>query len=195
MFGALRDLRGPERKLVLQRTAMVLGAGIVLGIVAGVVWWIVTPLPGYLVGDDGLASINERGLARVFAADAWFTMIGVVGGAAIGLLGAAQLGRRLGWLAVVVVVVSTMLAALICWGVGSFLGPGEFSGRLAEAQPGEVVPLELTLRSRVALLAWPFLGLLPMLLWATLARDPEEPRPIRTPWRTWREWRARNTTV
>lgn len=168
---------------VLQRIAFLLGLSIGLGVVAGVVWWAVTPLPSYTVTDDGYASIGERGLAQVFAADAYFALLGVVVGLAIGAITAWRLGRYLGWMAVPTIVVDATVAALLCWGVGTLLGPGDFAPRLATAAAGELVPVALTVRSWVAVVVWPFLGLLPLLLWATLARDPQEPRPIRLPWR------------
>ncbi|MGJ3509778.1 hypothetical protein [Enemella sp. A6] len=191
MPGSLIDAR-PTFREVLPRLALMLGISIGLGAFAGVVWWLVTPLPGYQINQDGLASINERGLAQIFAADAWFSVIAMVGGAVIGLLASLWLARRLGWLVALVVLVDTLIAGLLCWGVGALLGPGDFSTRLAEAQAGDVVPVSLTLRSWVALLVWPFIGMLPVLIWSTLARDPEEPKPIRSPAQIWREWRDGN---
>lgn len=174
---------------IWQRIGLVLAAAIVLGLVAGVVWWLLTPLPSYQIREDGLATISERGLAEVFAGDAWFTAIGILCGAAIGTLAALLAARRMGWLVVFVVLVDCIVAGLLCWGIGSLLGPGDFDARLAAAHPGEQVPIDLSLRSGVALAVWPFFGLLPVLLWSTLTRDPEEPRPIRTPWRDWSERR------
>lgn len=176
---------------VLRRVGIVLAASVAIGLVAGVAWWLATPLPSYTIREDGLAVISERGLALVFAADAWFTTLGILGGAGIGLLAALQLGRRIGWLVVWVVLFDATLAALLCWVIGHALGPGDFNTRLANASVGAEVPTALTVRSWVAVAVWPFMGLLPVLLWSTLARDPEEPRLIRTPWRTWREWRIR----
>ncbi|NLT31714.1 MAG: hypothetical protein GXX86_14915 [Propionibacterium sp.] len=187
---SLTEIRRGVLAEVLRRVALVLAVSLGVGVVAGVLWWLLTPLPGYRISEDGLAVINERGLAQVFAADAWYTVIAILGGAVIGVLAALWLGRQLGWLVVWVVLVDTLVAGLLCWGVGSLLGPGDFSTRLAEAHAGDVVPMSLTLRSWVALLVWPFIGLLPVLLWSTLARDPEEPKPIRSPARVWREWRA-----
>ena len=69
-------------------------------------------------------------------------------------------------------------AALVCWLVGYRLGPGDFTARLAAAKPGDIVPIELTLRARAALLTWPFFAMIPVLLGSSLGRDDEEPRPI-----------------
>jgi hypothetical protein len=58
------------------------------------------------------------------------------------------------------------------------LGPDNFVGRLAAAKPGELVPIELTLRARASLLTWPFFAIIPVLLGSSLGRDEEEPRPL-----------------
>lgn len=168
---------------VVRRIAVLLGLSVGLGVMAAVVWWLVTPLPTYTITDDGYATISERGLAQIFAADAYFSLIGIVVGAVIGIVGALRLGRYLGWMTVPTIVVDATVAALLCWGIGSILGPSDFSMRLTAASAGDEVAVALTVRSWVAIVVWPFIGLLPLLLWSTLARDPEEPRQMRLPWR------------
>jgi hypothetical protein len=79
---------------------------------------------------------------------------------------------------VLVVLGCAVASALMCWLVGYHLGPGEFSARLAAAQPGELVPIPLTLRARASLLTWPFFAIIPVLLGSSLGRDEEEPRPL-----------------
>jgi hypothetical protein len=59
------------------------------------------------------------------------------------------------------------------------LGPEDFVGRLAAAQPGDLVPIELTLRAGASLLTWPFFAIIPVLLGSSLGSDKEEPRPLR----------------
>ena len=50
--------------------------------------------------------------------------------------------------------------------------------RLAQARPGDRVPIELTLRAPASLLAWPFLAIIPVLLGSSLGPDDEEPKPL-----------------
>jgi hypothetical protein len=148
-----------------------------LGAAAGVAWWgIVTP-PTYRVNPDGGASTTERGLASYIGGDAWFVAIGLVVGIGLGWL-AWRSFRTLGWSIVPVVLVLAVLAGLVCWFVGYHLGPGDFTTRLAAAKPGDIVPIELTLRTRAALLTWPFFAVIPVLIGSSLGRDDEEPRPI-----------------
>jgi hypothetical protein len=164
------------RRQAIQITGF-FGAAAVLGALAGVVWTIVVDLPGYQVGADGKASSGERGLAAVIGADAWFTLLGLGVGLILGVFAWFAL-RWAGWLSVVLAVVAAMVAALLCWYVGTHLGPNGFSARLAAAQPGDVVPIDLLLHAKSALLVWPFAATIPVLVGASLSRDTEEPKPL-----------------
>ena len=106
------------------------------------------------------ATTTERGLTQFIAGDAWFCAIGLVVGLLIGVAAWRWL-RDLGWSVVLVVLVCATASALTCWLVGYRLGPGDFSARLAAAQPGELVPIPLTLRARASLLTWPFFAIIP----------------------------------
>ena len=151
--------------------------GLGLGALAGVGWWAVAEVPAYLVGPDGSASIGERGLAEFVAGDAWFSAIGLVVGVVLGLV-AWRAMSDLGWPLVLLVGAVAVVSGLACWYVGHRLAPGNFVGRLAAAQPGDLVPIELTLRARASLLTWPFFAVIPVLLGSSLGRDDEEPRPL-----------------
>jgi hypothetical protein len=133
--------------------------------------------PAYELNSNGGATTSERGLTQFIAGDAWFCAIGLVVGLLIGLAAWRWL-LPVGWPVVLVVLGSAVASALTCWLVGYHLGPGEFSARLAAAQPGELVPIPLTLRARASLLTWPFFAIIPVLLGSSLGRDEEEPRPL-----------------
>lgn len=165
-------LRGEWKRLA---AFAALAAG--LGAASGVLWWALVRLPSYSVGESGRAGISERGLTEFFAGDAWFCLIGFVLGLFLGIAG-WRLFRDVGWPVAVVVVVLAAVAGLICWRVGYAMGPGPFVPRLAAAQPGGLVPIELTVRSPVALVVWPFAAILPILLASSLGRDDETPRPL-----------------
>jgi hypothetical protein len=152
-------------------------ASLCLGAAAGVLWWLVVEPPAYELNSNGGATISERGLTEFIAADAWFCAIGLVVGVLIGLAAWRWL-RTLGWTVVLVVLACATASALTCWLVGYRLGPGDFSARLAAAQPGELVAIPLTLRAPASLLTWPFFAIIPVLLGSSLARDDEEPRPL-----------------
>lgn len=171
-------VRASSRARTAVRVTGFVALGLGLGAAAGVLWWLVVDLPAYLVSTDGGAATSERGLTEFIAGDAWFCGIGLLVGVGLGLLGWRTL-RDLGWPLVLVVTLVALAAALICWWVGHRLGPGEFNPRLAAAQPGDAVPIELTLRASASLFTWPFFAIIPVLLGSSLGRDDEEPRPLR----------------
>lgn len=161
---------GPDAAGLL---ALALGAGAL----AGVAWWLVVDLPGYLVSSSGGASTTERGLAGFIAGDAWFSLLGAVVGLILGLVGWLRL-RDLGWPLAILVVLGAVAASLVCWLVGHLLGPDDFAERLTDAPPGAFVPIQLTLRTKASLLVWPFAAIVPVLLGSSLGRDDEEPRAL-----------------
>jgi hypothetical protein len=147
--------------------------GLGLGALAGVLWEALVDLPTYRVAQDGGASTSERGLAEFVAGDAWYCLLGAVGGLALGVL-AWRWFHRLGWPVVLVGTLVATAAGLVCWLVGTRLGPGDFTTRLAAAPPGSLVPIGLELRARTSLLVWPFLAVLPILLASSLGAEEEE---------------------
>ena len=160
------------RRRAIQGTLFVaFGAG--LGALAGAVWWWLVDLPAYRVNADGGATTSERGLAGYLGGDAWFAVLGLAAGVVLGLTGWRRLGRW-GWPVVVVTVVVAAGSGLLCWTVGYHLGPGAFNPRLAQARPGDLVPTALTIRARASLLVWPLSAVVPVLLGASLGRDPDE---------------------
>lgn len=150
------------------------------GLLAGVLWALITPLPGYVVDEDLGASMTERGLASVFSADAWFVLITGLVGLAAGVV-AWLWFHRWGWGVCVVAIVGATMVALLAWGSGTLVTPGNFDERLAGAGPGDVVPIALELRSVAALLVAPFTAITPVMLLAAFwperrtAHGPVEP--------------------
>lgn len=167
--------RWPDARRVGLFVALALG----LGAVSGVVWWAVTDLPTFRVVDGGGAVTSERGLAGYIGADAWFVVCGVVVGLALGVLAWRWFGRT-GWPVVVLATLAGAAAGGLCWAVGYRIEPGSFAVRLAAAQPGDVVPIDLTVRARAALAVWPLFAVVPVLLASSLGRDPEVDEPVGT---------------
>lgn len=170
-------MKGRQSPRLAGRLCGFVAASLGLGAAAGVVWWLVVEPPAYELNTVGGASTSERGLTEFIAGDAWFCAIGLVAGLLIGFAAWRWL-HDLGWSLVLVVLVCATASALVCWLVGYRLGPGDFSVRLAAAQPGDLIPIPLTLRARASLLTWPFFAIIPVLLGSSLGRDEEEPLPI-----------------
>ena len=155
-----------------RRVGLFVALGLGLGALSGVAWWAVSDLPTFRVVEGGGAVTSERGLAGYIAADAWFVVCGVVVGLVVGIL-AWRWFSPVGWPVVVLAAVVGAAAGTLCWAVGYRIDPGSFAVRLAAAQPGAVVPIDLTVRARSALLVWPLFAVIPVLLASSLGRDPE----------------------
>lgn len=149
-----------------------LSLSVVVGALAGLWWAQVSTLPTFVVHDDFSASTTELGLSQTFSTDMWFSVIGGVCGLGLGLV-AWRWFSRLGWMAAVLATVGGLAAGAVCWAVGTLSGPGPFDVRLAAASPGDVVPVQFELHSPAALAVWTMAAVLPVMLIATLARDPE----------------------
>lgn len=158
---------------VLHWSGLYLIGAAVLGALGAVFWVLVVDLPGYVVQADGHAVTTERDLTSVFSSDAWFACIGLVLGLGLGII-AWRWFRNLGWPMVALAAGAAVGAGLVCWFLGRLMGPGNFEERLAMAKPGDIVPVSLELRSPVVLALWVMMAVLPILLAASLARDPED---------------------
>lgn len=151
------------------------------GLLAGFIWDVVVVRPEYVMGDDSVASTNERGLTQFFAADAWFVLIGLVAGVLIGWFAWLRYGRT-GWPVVPMAVLGALVAAGLAWGFGIFLDSGDFENQIATAKAGDHIPIELALKARTALLVWPLAAMLPILAAASLSDDEAGPGLV-TRWR------------
>lgn len=165
----LRAVKSP----LLRWMGILVGGWFVFGMLAGVLWHLIVPLSTYQVNAEGYAATTERGLAMFIAMDVWFVVIGLVLGLLCGIICWSWFAG-LGWPIVPLAIAGSLVMALLCWGVGWLLGPGSLQERLADAQAGDVLPIELTVRAPAALLAWPFTSVLVIMLISAFARDPEE---------------------
>jgi hypothetical protein len=190
-LGQSHDLpwwRGPRASLALGWIGTFAALVVLVGALCGLFWVQVVDLPSYTVRDDFSARTTERGLTEYFATDAWFVAIGLTVSLGIGLV-AWKWFSELGWPVAVLAGAGSLLAGLVCWQTGQWLGPGPFEARLGAANPGDVVPIQFQLRSLAALSAWVVGGVLPVLAWATLGPDSEDPPPPPRPQRWTRHQR------
>jgi hypothetical protein len=133
-----------------------------LGLVGARIWFNATDLPAYLVTRGG-GSLDELQLGRYFNSPGWFLVIGL----GLGLLGGLLFGavyRRHGVLVVVAVFAGSLLASYICYHYGVTLDQGPVGPRVHAAQPGDRVPVELTLGAVGVRLAWPIAALVGVLI-------------------------------
>lgn len=144
------------------------------GMAAGIFWEGVVILPTFEV-QPGLSAeaSNEHTFTTWFAADSWFSIIGIVLGLAGGMLAWRWFGNR-GWLVILHTLVGSILAAVICVKVGEWLGPAPFADRLAAAKSGDVIEIGFGLRSGAAYLLWMFAAITPVMLLAAFSPDSDD---------------------
>lgn len=150
---------------------------LVAGVLAGLAWWLLTPLPeATRVGDA--ASLDPEQLTGEVAIDGWFAVIATL----VGLVSGVVL---LGWrrrdpvLVVVLSVVGAGLASLVMIGLGRLLGPGDVVAALRALPDGGKAPVPLRLHAPGVALLLPAATALGALvqLWVLRRddRNPEEP--------------------
>lgn len=164
------------------RLIVFVAASVLVGALGGLLWAATAPRPTYQIQEDLTALISERGQAAMIGADASFVLISGIIGAAVGLAGWFALYRR-GWLVIVGSVLGAVAAALMTWRLGLAVGTTGFAQRLASASAGDVVAVDLQLRSLAALMVAPFTAITPVMLLAAFWPEPgdeqesEEPEP------------------
>ncbi len=167
---------GDRAGAVLGWLGTFLGLSLLVGFLSGLFWWLVVDLPTYTVRDDFSAVTTERGLTEYFATDAWFSGLGLLVGAGIGIV-AWRWFSSLGWPVAVIASLGGLAAGSVCWLTGDLFGPGPFDVRLTAASPGDVVPIEFQLHAPIALLVWVFGAVIPILLRSSLGPDAADPAP------------------
>lgn len=153
-----------KRRLRTRIGALLLGS-VLVGILAGVLWWFLTPSAGYTVGDNLGATMGERALSELFVADLTFTVIAALLGIGIGVICWFWF-QQIGWWMCLLAIIACAIVGALMWQTGQLISPNDFDARLAAAKPGDVVPVDLRLRSLSALLVAPFVSMLPVMLLA-----------------------------
>lgn len=166
---------GSRRDAVLRDAAVILGWFAVLGIVAGLVWWQVTPLAEWTRTKDS-ASMDERMLARPISVDGWFFLIAAVGGLVSGAVLTVWRTRD-PVLTVILIAVGAGLASALMYLVGHQLGPGPLKEALEQASVGQKVPIPLAPAAHGVYLVWPVAAMFTSLavLWGTNDRSANVP--------------------
>jgi hypothetical protein len=168
----------PARSRTPAALALFAAIAVGCGALAAVAWRMIVVLPSYVVRPDGSATVTERALTEFFAGDAWFVLLGAVVGLGLGVA-AWRRFKGLGWPSAFVAAGLGLVAGLVCWQLGQLLGGASFDERLADAKPGQLVPISLQLRSPSGLALWAFAAVTPVLLGAALG--PDEDAPPRAP--------------
>ncbi|MGA5320762.1 AAA family ATPase [Streptomyces seoulensis] len=170
---------GPGMKTEV-REAVVVGVAVALsGVLLGLLWWWLAPhvpLVGETTDRSWVVYLKDTEGEQAAGVDGTFTLLGL----AFGLISAVVvflLRRRGGVPLVVGLGVGGLLASLLAWRLGVWLGPT--SDVIAHAKvvgAGVTFPAPLRLGAKGALLAWP-LGALLVHLGLTALFGPRDPDP------------------
>lgn len=144
----------------------VLGSLLVLGVVCGILWWLLVDPAMYTKVAEG-GSMGEFDLGKRFDADGWYAVIAAVSGLVSGGLLTWWRSRDF-LLTTVLLLLGAALAAASMAVTGRLLGPGNPDVALASVNVGEQVPEQLSVTATATYLVWPIsvlVGAL-MVLWS-----------------------------
>jgi len=135
--------------------AVLVGASALLGAAAGFAWIAVAPRALLVATGGGGADVVNSETSAFIAADGWFVVLSILGGAACGLLGWALAVRRHGAVAMLGLLAGGVAAALAARSVGQHAGLAAFGRRLAASRPGTLLREPLSLGGHGAIAFWP----------------------------------------
>ncbi|HET6624842.1 MAG TPA: hypothetical protein VFG63_00495 [Nocardioidaceae bacterium] len=139
--------------------AVVLGCYLVLGLVCGLLWWLLVDPASFTKVKAGGGSMGEVELGKRFNGDGWFAVIGGVAGVASGVALTWWRSRDF-LLTTVLLLLGAALAAAAMAVTGHALGPGDPDAALAAAKAGTHVPIELEVTAKASYLVWPIAALI-----------------------------------
>jgi len=125
------------------------------GLPAGLIWGEAAPRALLQEIGRGEAEQVNAETSAFIVADAWFCLIGAVGGLVTGTLGYRFLVRRAGWVAAAGLMVGAVAAALVAVWAGERVGLGTYNHLLASSATGTYFNASLGLGAKSALASWP----------------------------------------
>jgi hypothetical protein len=159
---------------------VVLGVFVVLGILCGLLWWLLVDPAMFTKFKTG-AGMGELELSKQFDSDGWYAVIAAVTGVVAGSLLTWWRSRDF-LLTTVLMVVGSAIAAAVMAETGHLLGPPDPRPILAAAAVGTRVPVQLSVTAKASYLVWPIAALVGALLvlWSSprdAGVDPSWPAP------------------
>ncbi len=145
-----------------------------LGVAAGLIWAAVAPRALLQEVGHGEAQLVNAESGAFILADAWFCLIAALGGAVTGIAGYRLLVRRAGWPAAAGLVLGAVAAALLALWTGENIGLGTYNHLLAVSPDGAFFRSSLALGAKSALVLWPGLTSVVLLVAEYGGRRPAE---------------------
>ncbi len=158
--GAAARPRGRAGLLLL--VLAILAASAVTGLAAGIAWALLAPRPLYQLAGGGVAYVVNPETSAFIVADAWYCLIGAVGGLLIGAGGFWLAVRRHGPVPMAAVLAGSIGAAFAARWAGQSWGLGPFDRQLASGRAGLLVHAPLVLGGADSAILWPAIAFWPL---------------------------------
>jgi len=149
---------GPQPVPALLAAVLIVVGSAIVGVAAGLIWAAVAPRVQYQVYTlhPPTAYATNPETSAFIAADGWYCVIALAGGALIGLLAYVFAVRRYGPLAMAGAVIGSVAAGFVTAWVGhQASGALGFNALLATSKPGAYLHAPISLGSHGALAFWP----------------------------------------
>ncbi|MGN6677839.1 MAG: hypothetical protein ACTHKL_08630 [Streptosporangiaceae bacterium] len=153
---------------LLGALAILIASGL-LGLGGGLLWTHVAPRAVYVVIARGSADIVNPETSAFITADAWFCLIGAVGGLIIGLIGYLLAVRRYGPVPMVAIVAGSVIAGIAARWIGEQQGLHQFDRQLLTVHQGTLLHAPLALAGDTKAAIWPPVASLPAVAFWPLA--------------------------
>jgi len=148
--------------------AVLIGSAIV-GLAGGLVWASLAPRAVYVVVGHGSANVVDPETSAFIAADAWYCLIGAVGGLIIGLTGYLLAVRRYGPVPMVAILGGSVIAGIAARWLGEQRGLHQFDRQLLTTHQGTLLHAPLALAGDTSATFWPTVASLPAVAFWPLA--------------------------
>ncbi|WP_142151363.1 DUF2567 domain-containing protein [Streptomyces sp. SLBN-31] len=170
---------GPGMKTEVREAAVVTVAVAVGGVLLGLLWWWLAPhvpLVGDIVDKSWVVYLSDSEGEQAIGVDGTFTLLALAFGVVSAL--AVFLWRRRGGVPLVVALgVGGLLASLLAWRLGVWLGPEQdVIAHARQVGKGITFSAPLKLGAKGALLTWPLAALI-VHLGLTALFGPRDPEP------------------
>lgn len=146
--------RASPALLLLAFVAIVAGCALA-GLAGGALWAVLAPRAVYVAVGHGQAYVINPETTAFIAGDAWYCLIGAVGGLVIGLFGYLFAIRRYGPVPMAAVLAGSVVAGLMARWIGLNWGLARFNDQLAMARQGTLLHAPLVLSGDTSQLFWP----------------------------------------
>jgi len=158
MTDTVHQPQSPVQGRAMVAACLIIVASVVIGVAGGLIWAAVSPRVLYQVVtlNPPTAYATNPETSAFIAADGWYCLIAVVGGALIGLLGYLGGVRRYGPVPMAGIAIGATAAAFVSMWLGHRQsGAPGFNHVLATSKPGALLYAPISLGSQGALAFWP----------------------------------------